>query len=43
MRLGLTELAAYEFMDNGITTMNRLRSLTEDALECLIKQIHRDN
>jgi len=43
VRLGLTELAATEFTDNGITNMNRLRNLTEDALSSLIKQIHRDN
>jgi len=42
-RLGLSEVAAHEFTDNGITNMNRLRTLTENALDCLIKQIHRDN
>jgi hypothetical protein len=43
MRLGLSELAVRELTDNGITNMNRLRMLTEVALDCSIKQIHRDN
>jgi len=43
MHLGLSQLAALEFTDNGITTMNRLRSLNEESLGRLIKQIHRDN
>ena len=43
MRLGLTQVAANEFINNGITTIHKLRVLTEDALDKLIKQIHRDN
>jgi hypothetical protein len=43
MRLGMSQMVANEFTDNGITSMNRLRTLTEDALDRLIKQIHRDN
>ncbi len=43
MRLGLSQLAAREFIVNGITMMNRLRSLTSESLDRLIKQIHRDN
>lgn len=43
IRLGLTEVAAREFTDNGITTLHRLRTLSEDDLKALIKQIHRDN
>ncbi|MFO0446496.1 MAG: hypothetical protein ACK524_11600 [Planctomyces sp.] len=43
MRLGLSLLAAREFTGNGIMTINRLRTLTEDSLDRLIKQIHRDN
>jgi hypothetical protein len=43
VRLGLTEVAAIEFTDNGVTSMARLRNLTEEALEHLIKQIPRDN
>jgi hypothetical protein len=30
-------------LDNGITNMNPFHALTEDALDCLIKQITRDN
>jgi hypothetical protein len=36
-------LVALEFTGNGIMTINRLRTLTEDSLDCLIKQIRRDN
>jgi hypothetical protein len=43
MRLGLSEVAAREFMDNGINSLQRLRLLNEDGLDRLIKQIHRDN
>jgi hypothetical protein len=42
MRLGLSDLAAREFTDNSINNMNRLRTLTEEALDRPIKQIHRD-
>jgi hypothetical protein len=37
MHLGLSQLAALEFTDNGITTMSRLCSLTEESLERSIK------
>jgi len=40
IRLGFLELAAQEFTDNGIMTLNRLRTLSSDALDMLIKQIH---
>jgi len=43
MRLGLSQLAAREFTGNGMNTLHRLRTLSEDALGRLIKQIHRDN
>ncbi len=43
MRLGFSLLAAREFTGNGISNLNRLRTLTEEALDRLIKQIHRDN
>jgi hypothetical protein len=43
MRLGLTQVAAQEFIVNGIRTLSQLRTLTEDALDRLVKQIHRDN
>lgn len=43
MRLGLSQLAANKFTDNGITNMNRLWVLTEVDLNHLIKQIHGDN
>jgi hypothetical protein len=36
-------LVALEFTGNGIMTINHLRTLTEDSLDCLIEQIHRDN
>jgi hypothetical protein len=43
MRLGLSELAAREFTNNGINGLECLRMLTTNGLDCLIKQIHRDN
>jgi hypothetical protein len=43
MRLGLSELAEREFTNNGINGLERLRMLTTDGLDRLIKQIHRDN
>jgi hypothetical protein len=43
VRLGLTDVAAREFMENGVTTIHQLRVLSKDALVRLIKQIHRDN
>jgi hypothetical protein len=43
MRLGLSEVAACEFMNNGIKSLQCLHLLTEDGLDRLIKQIHRDN
>jgi len=43
MRLGFSLLAAREFTGNGISNLNRLRTLTEEALDRLIKQIHWDN
>jgi len=43
MRLGLTDVAAREFMENGVVSIQQLRMLTDTALTRLIKQIHRDN
>jgi hypothetical protein len=43
MQLGLSLLAVHEFTGNGIMTINRLRMLTKDSIDHLIKQIHRDN
>jgi hypothetical protein len=43
MCLGLSQVAAQEFNGNGITTTNRLCTLTGDSLDWLIKQIHQDN
>jgi hypothetical protein len=43
IRLGLTEVSAREFMNNGITSLDRLQVLTQESLTQLIKQIHRDN
>jgi hypothetical protein len=43
IRLGLTEVSAREFTNNGITSLDRLRVLTQESLTQLIKQIHRDN
>jgi hypothetical protein len=42
-RLGLSERAAQAFIDNGITSVNKLRALSVEALDLLIKQIHKDN
>ena len=41
--LDLTDVAAREFMENGITSLHQLRMLSEASLTRLIKQIHRDN
>jgi len=43
VRLGLTDVAAREFMENGVVTVHQLRSLSADALTRLMKQIQRDN
>jgi hypothetical protein len=43
MRLSLFEVAAREFTNNGINGLEQLRMLTTDGLDCLIKQIHKDN
>ena len=43
VRLGLTEVAAREFMENGVTDVHQLRSLSKEALARLIRQIQRDN
>jgi len=43
VRMGLSELAANEFINNGITNLNKLRCLSAEGLDMLIKQIHRDN
>jgi hypothetical protein len=43
VRLGLTDVAAREFMENGVVSIQQLWMLTETALTRLIKQIHRDN
>jgi hypothetical protein len=42
MRLGFSQVAVCEFNGNGITNLNRLRTLSEDSLDRLIKQIHQD-
>jgi hypothetical protein len=42
IRLGLTDVAAREFMENGVTDMERFRSLDSKALSRLIKTITRD-
>lgn len=42
-RLGLSALAANEFINNGISSVQTLRLLGKDDLDRLIKQIHRDN
>jgi len=34
IKLGFSELAAQEFTDNGITALNRPRTLSSDALVC---------
>jgi hypothetical protein len=43
IRLGLAPIAAQEFINNGITTPEKLRVMTSEHLFRLIKQIHRDN
>lgn len=43
MRLGLSKVAAREFMNNSINSLQGLRLLMEDSLDRLIKQIHCDN
>jgi hypothetical protein len=43
VRLGLSQVAAQEFINNGVTSLNKLRVLTIVALDLLIKQMHRDN
>ena len=40
--LALTDVAAREFMENGVTDVHQLRSLSSEALGRLIKLIHRD-
>ena len=42
-RLGLSPIAAQEFINNGITSTEELRTLDTEDLNRLIKQIHRDN
>jgi hypothetical protein len=43
MRLGISQLVAREFTNNGINSLQCLCLLTEDGLDRLIKQIHRNN
>jgi len=43
MRLGLSDVAAIEIINNGISSLQRLRMLSEEALTRMIKQIHWDN
>jgi hypothetical protein len=43
VRLGLTDVAAREFMENGVVTVHQLRSLSAEALTRLMKQLQRDN
>jgi hypothetical protein len=43
VRLGLTDIAAREFVENGVTDVHQLCSLSKEALVRLIKQIQRDN
>jgi hypothetical protein len=43
IRLGLTDVSAREFTNNGITSLDRLCMLTPEALTQLIKQVHWDN
>jgi hypothetical protein len=43
VRLGLSPIAAHEFINNGIISTAKLRVLAQDDLDRLIKQIHRDN
>jgi len=42
IRLGLTDVAAREFMENGVTDVHQLHSLSSEALGRLIKLIQRD-
>jgi hypothetical protein len=42
VRLGLTDVAAREFMENGVTDVHQLRSLSTEVLARLIKLIQRD-
>ena len=42
-RLGLTAVAANEFINNGVIDAYSFRMLTTEDLNRLIKQIHRDN
>ena len=41
--LGLTDVAAREFMENGVVTVHDLRSLSSEALTRLMKQTQQDN
>jgi hypothetical protein len=43
VRLGLSPVAAQEFINNGIISIAKLRVLAQEDLDRLIKQIHRDN
>jgi hypothetical protein len=43
MCLGVSAIAAREFTNNGILSLEHLRMLSKEGLERLIKQIHRDN
>jgi hypothetical protein len=43
VRIGLSPIAAQEFIMNGITSTEELRTLEIEDLNRLIKQIHRDN
>jgi hypothetical protein len=43
IRLGLSNVAAQEFINNGVDSTHRLRLLSTEDLDKLIKQIHRDN
>jgi hypothetical protein len=42
VRLGLTDVATREFMENGVTDVHQLHSLSSEALGRLIKLIQRD-
>jgi hypothetical protein len=39
IRLGLSPVGAQEFINNGITSLNKLRTLSVEALDMFIKQI----
>jgi hypothetical protein len=41
IQLGLSPAAAQEIINNGITSLERLRMLSKDGLERLLKQLHR--